>query len=888
MTDFKLPELPSDEELGITQDDLDAFERERSGEPPPGDEPPPEKPETGPAHTTADDLPPRWRGFATLLVLVALAWVASIRTGLPRPLPIDAPDTTFSAARAATLLREIAQSPRPTGSPEHARVRAYLVAQLAGLGLEPSIQTTTALVEGPGYARAATVRNVLARWRGTDPTGSVLVTAHYDGAELSPAAGDDASGLVTILEALRALRAGAPLRNDVIVLFTDAEELGLMGAEAFVREHPWVDDVRAVIGFEMRGTAGPSLLFETADRNGAVVRALSANGEGTFGTSLGDGLYPYMPHRTDFTVFERAGKQGLNFAAIDRASVYHTPRDRPSELSSETLQHHGLHALASLRGLGGMDLTDIYAPDVVYFSLPGFGLITYPAAWSIPIAISLVLLAAATLFLARRRGARPSAMVLGLGLSIVSVSLGYGAGIVLIDQVDSVHAEAGRLPAALFYGEGWYVLALTALGLFVVTVLFGIARRRTSVAELALGALVLPLGVTVVASVLVPIAAAPLQWATFSAVGGIFAYAVLGSRADGKTAWILGLLMALPVIGFLVPTGELLWLAATLRQAGALAAFIVMCLLLLIPALDALRRPNGWWAPLLSLLVAAGAVGLARLGSEVSPVTPQPVTLVYGYERGADRGVWITDPQTAEADDTATAVGRWLAERVGVPFERTADWTEAGYGDGPVPVADAPPAVTPPPSIRIERDTTVGVLRHLTLAVRSEAGAERLYFRPSGGARGTRITAVDGRSISDPFAIRWVDHWGTPVTDVLLELEVPAGSDADLVVSEHHLRPGEILGPGTFQRPPGVEADVMRGSDRAIFTTLWGSNGGTRPAASGSGPEAEPEPGDTTAPTPAPGDTTAPAREGASAIDTSAAPSDSTMIAAPDGGGDPC
>src|SRR5690606_639076 len=155
----------------------------------------------------------------------------SIRTGLPEPKAANAPDTVFSSARAMTLLTDIARAPRPTGSPEHERVRAYLLGRLEALGLDPEIQTAVALSQGPGYARSATVRNVVARLPGTAPTGAVLLTAHYDAVPLSPGAGDAGSGLVAVLEALRAARAGEPLRNDVIVLFTDAEEIGLLGAE---------------------------------------------------------------------------------------------------------------------------------------------------------------------------------------------------------------------------------------------------------------------------------------------------------------------------------------------------------------------------------------------------------------------------------------------------------------------------------------------------------------------------------------------------------------------------------------------------------------------------------------------------------------------------------
>jgi hypothetical protein len=879
MSDYKLPDLPSDDELGITEEDLRAFEDEqpkattektgkKAGKRGSG---PPPAPPAGEDDGEPGDGRGRWRGPITLLAMVALAWTASIRTGVPQVVPADAPDTTFSAARAMSVLGEIVRAPRPTGSPEHARVRDDLLARLAALGLDPEVQTATSVLEGAGFARAATVRNVMARMPGTASTGAVLVTAHYDGTELSPAAGDDASGLATILEAVRAVRAGAPLRNDVIVLFTDAEEIGLLGAEAFVRDHPWLADVQVVVSFEMRGSGGPSILFETADDNGVVVRALRDATPAAFGTSMGDEFFRHMPHGTDFTVFERAGKQGLNFAAIDNAAVYHTSRDIPSELSDRTVQHHGEHALGALRAFGAADLGEMHAPDVVYFSLPVIGFVVYPASWVILLSGLLVLLAIGVFFVAIRAGARPTAVIAGFGVSLIAVSLGYGAAYLLVEQSYGAHPEAGRLPAALFYGEGWYVLAMAAASFLIVTLLLGVARTRLSVVELTLGAVVLPAAAAVGLGFAAPLAAMHFQWPTLAAMLAAGSLAFLGHRADSWAGWLVALLWAVPVIVLFVPATELLWLAATLRQSGVLGAFMVIGLLLALPAVDALRTPNGWWLPLLALLGGAACVGLARLGSDVSAVTPLPTTLVYAYEHGTERGMWITDASTAQAGPDSE-VGSWLAARTGNPFNRTADFGEIGYRTGSAPVADAPPAAAQRPTLLVQRDTTVGIVRRVTVEVRSEIGAERLHFRPSGGANGTRVVSVNGRPIADPFSVRSVDHWGIPDPRVVLELEMPAGADIELTISEHHLRPAEILGPGTFQRPPGLQPDVLRWSDRAILTTRYGT-----------APPSGPAP-DTPAPDTLATDTLATDTLAADAP-TAATPTEDTATAVPNPGG---
>ena len=61
----------------------------------------------------------------------------------------------------------------------------------------------------------------------------------------------------------------------MITLLTDAEASGLLGAVAFVREHPWARDVAMTMNFEARGTTGRSLMFETGAGNLDVARVLA-------------------------------------------------------------------------------------------------------------------------------------------------------------------------------------------------------------------------------------------------------------------------------------------------------------------------------------------------------------------------------------------------------------------------------------------------------------------------------------------------------------------------------------------------------------------------------------------------------------------------------------
>ncbi|HEX6052655.1 MAG TPA: M28 family peptidase, partial [Gemmatimonadaceae bacterium] len=312
---------------------------------------------------------PAHRAALTLLGLLALCTLlVRYAATPPAPVPAGAPATEFSAERALRHVREIARRPHPVGSAENARIREYLLAELRALGLAPEVHEATGV--GTRYPEAGRVQNVLARLPGRTPGGlAVVLMAHYDGVAGAPAASDDAAGTAAVLETLRALTAGPPLTNDVIALITDGEEAGLLGAAAFVREHPWAKDVGVALNFEARGTRGRSYMFETGPGNLDVVRVLSAVPD-VSATSLSVTVYRMLPNDTDLSELAVLGRPALNFAFADGVERYHTAHDDVAHLDPGSLQHHGTQALALARAFGNGTLPRPTTGDAVFFDLP--------------------------------------------------------------------------------------------------------------------------------------------------------------------------------------------------------------------------------------------------------------------------------------------------------------------------------------------------------------------------------------------------------------------------------------------------------------------------------------------------------------------------------------
>jgi Zn-dependent M28 family amino/carboxypeptidase len=287
------------------------------------------------------------KGFSSLFYILFILIVLGILyfTMMPQWTSNDAvPLSEFSTNRAFTQVEAISKQPHYVGSTNHEKVAEYLQQELHKLGLETSIQEGYTLTDWGNLVKS---KNILARIKGTQNTKALLLLTHYDSAPHSSSRGasDAGSGVATILESVRAfLYAKTPHKNDVIILFSDAEELGLNGAALFVTEHQWAKEIGLVLNFEARGSSGPSyMLMETNGGNAGLVKEFAAAGAPMPVTnSLMYSIYKMLPNDTDLTVFREKGNiQGYNFAFIDDHYNYHTAQDDSSHLNKNTLAHLG-------------------------------------------------------------------------------------------------------------------------------------------------------------------------------------------------------------------------------------------------------------------------------------------------------------------------------------------------------------------------------------------------------------------------------------------------------------------------------------------------------------------------------------------------------------------
>ena len=333
----------------------------------------------------------RFQSLISFFLIIGLVYL-SFSSLMPKSgTPASISETKFSTERALIHLKEITKAPHYIGTEEHARVREYIVEQLNGLGLKTEIQE--GFIMNPKWKSLDKPKNILAKIKGSGNGKSLLLLSHYDSA-LTPSFGasDAGSGVVTILETIRAFQASAKTpTNDIIVLFTDAEEVGLDGARLFVKNHPWAKNVGIALNFEARGSGGPSnMIVETNSGNKNLINAfMEADVKFPVASSLMYSIYKMLPNDTDSTVLRQGGDiDGFFFAFIDDHFDYHTANDNFENLDRNTLQHQGEYLLPLVHYFADADLSSLKSSeDHVYINVPILKMISYPFAWIIPMLI---------------------------------------------------------------------------------------------------------------------------------------------------------------------------------------------------------------------------------------------------------------------------------------------------------------------------------------------------------------------------------------------------------------------------------------------------------------------------------------------------------------------
>src|SRR5215204_1553855 len=712
----------------------------------------------------------RWIGVVVALMLGALAAVSLLALEPLDPRPASAPASEFSAERAFSHVEQIAERPHPVGSAANAEVRDYLVKQLEDLGLRPTVQKATSARTMEGTASIARVHNIHARIPGSAPTGHVVLVAHYDSVPRGPGAADDGAGVAAILETARVFTSGSPPRNDIDILFTDAEEPWLLGAQAFVSADRLDPRRSVVLNLEARGTSGPALMFQSSSDNSSVIPALASAQRPIAGSGLWEACSQLLSGDTDFSVFRNAGYAGMNFAFFEGSARYHTPEDSPANLDHASLQHMGLTVLATARHFAGQDLGAPRGGSLTYFTVLG-ELVHYPQGLAVPLALLAAVVFAATLLYGRRRGVRIRAVGLAaasfLALLVVTMALGMGTWQVL----RLLNPGYGSFHTGDTYRPEWYAAGLLALTAALSVAWYLMMRRRRAPEELILATWAWFLVLTILTAAFVPGAAYLFTWTPL--VGCLFLAAAIRWGGEEPTWRYLALSAAtVPAVALLVPLVDLL-LSIGLAFASGPMFMAVLVLVTVLPVMDLLALRRAWLVP-----VAIAVVGLALVTAGLRIDTfddehPRQTRLVYALDADQEQAWWLSaDPDPAPWTDRYVDTERIETDKR-FPDSPSLSISPRYHAGAASVTRIKPPDVT---VTRSERD---GGTRELELRI-TPGEASRLALYADTRSHTVTAATVDGinveevpgqREDTDPSKWGFVFH-GVPPEGIEVTLEV--------------------------------------------------------------------------------------------------------------------
>ena len=708
-------------------------------------------------------------GLFVGVVLVVVA-VAITPIGAPRAASSSTPAGAFSSARAMDHLRVIAEGPRPIGSAGSAAAAGYIRRHLENLGLKT--HTQVAAVVSPIHPRVAgMVHNVVGRLPGTDPSRAVLLMTHYDSVPTSVGAADDGSGVAALLETARALRSGPPPRNDVIFLFTDGEEQGLLGARAFLRDDPWAYAVGVAFDFDSPGSSSPALMYETSPGNGLLVREYVAATD-PFSSSL---MYEVSRRQRivgDFQLFLARGIPGMAFGMLDGPGHYHTAYDSLASFDEDALQHEGETALSLARRFGALDLWRVRQPDVVYFDVVGDIAVVYPQSLVAPfVALAVALFAAAVAIAAGRR----LLSVRGLALATLGTAATLAASLLVTVvtwwMYQTAYQERVWTQTGVVISD-WYRVGLVLVAAAVVLGLYGVLLRRLHAWDLAVAALAWWGAATVGVSHFFPGASYLLTWSLVGGSLGLIGAALVDRPpGDRAAAALIALAGAVPGLALVSSAVYLLLMSAGLKQGVTVLAVWLLAGLLMLP-LAVVERAFRRWPPI--VLAVVGGIVLIAVGSTVAFDAEHPKFTSVSYRVRADgTPVW-------------QAIGRL--------DDYTRAYVRPGPGDPPVQayfpdlgvrvtrVGEAPHYGLTPPRLTLVSDVTEGDRRTVRVRLRPtrDAAVVSLLVHT---VVGNLTASVDGHELGgrdttllDPTTVRWgFDFYAPPPEGIVVTLDFASG-----------------------------------------------------------------------------------------------------------------
>ncbi|MEZ4907403.1 MAG: M20/M25/M40 family metallo-hydrolase [Saprospiraceae bacterium] len=577
-------------------------------------------------------------GLAVIITAVIFAFYSLY----PNEISTTSVDDNYSTERVLKHIEKISERVHYVGSEGHDYVRDYIMSELQKNGLQPSIQNEFSV--NSKWKGATYNQNIIAKIKGVKSQKTMILLSHYDSAPFSShGASDDAVGVGCILEAVRTIKeSGIHYDNDILILITDGEEIGLNGAKAFVENYSDIDNIGTVINFEARGSGGPSfVLLETNGGNKNMVEVLkNANFKFPVANSFLYSVYKKLPNDTDLTMFrELADIDGFNFAFIDDFYDYHCSTDDFDHIDVFSVEHQGQYLMSMLSELGNFNLNNLKSEnDLVYFNFPFLNIISYPYYLNIPILLfSIILFLFYVVLLIKKGKIKLKNTLISFSLLLILAAVSFISGKYLWDIILYFHPAYQDILHEFPYNGKSYLIAYLAFLLLIYIIAYFKFKTKFNEHEMIIPFLVTWIIIDVLLWFILPGAlffVLPLIIIELALVISVF--------FQGKETFksVLFVISAIPAIFIIAPFLEMFPVGLRFISVYISSIMILLLFGLLIPAFYYINL-NRYIVYILVVIVGTFSI-LAEKKSGFSQEQPFPASINYIYLPESNESYWET------------------------------------------------------------------------------------------------------------------------------------------------------------------------------------------------------------------------------------------------------
>lgn len=668
-----------------------------------------------------------------LAILILLFFAGAFYAGVYQLFPPAAMDENahrevFSAQRALAHLMAIGKEPRFPGQEYHGQARDYIIKTLEDLQITTEVQDTITVV--PDFRQipfaSGRVQNILGAIPGENSQGTILLMAHYDSVPLGPGVGDNAIAVAAMLEAARALMEMENRQNDILLLFTDGHEMGLLGARAFLNQHPLAREVDLVFNFEGQGPHGPVYMFETSNYGKDLIHGLRKGVSYPLASSISADIYDVLNFDNDFRLFADGGYTGLGMAIISDMAFYHSERDSLENMSLASVQHQGEYVLGLAKYFAQGDIKGLDTRETVYFNLTKQHLLQYPQSWVLPLLIIGLLLFIITLIL---RKPPIIGFLMGFVLPIFIIlfctlmAMGFREFLDLGTYTQRSHLIQG---------------GLAGIAAFVTLLNFYVSSKGFSLQTMGMGACLNWLLLAGLTAFLLPGGSYIFIWPLLLST----LFFLIPKKVQAK----LPFFPAFVQVFFLTPLIVILFRSLTLDLVEIPLALFILLLTLCLPALQEVFTLLKWWLP---TVIACIAVALLFAGfSAPDRQYPHSNTLSYYLDTEQNQAYLVSMDQQLDAW-TLAYVGQTPRRGTVPPLDPFA-FSQYLYQEAPV-------APIPGPQVHLLEEDVTFEHRKYRLHLSSPRTAPVALIYVEHGIE-IQYAAINSTPITRGFSPDW--YWG--------------------------------------------------------------------------------------------------------------------------------